>query len=123
MLARTEDTPISYWRANPCAFIERCLINYETGQPFDLLPAERLFLQYMFMTDEDGRLKYPTLIYSAIKKSGKTTFGAMIVIVMMVLFAPPYGEAYVLANDKEQAQNRVFDVCCRIIQASPMLRK
>ena len=93
------------------------------GQPFALLPAEKLFLQYMFMTDDDGRLKYPTLIYSAIKKSGKTTFGAMIVLVMMVLFAPPYGEAYVLANDFAQAQNRVFDVCCHIVQSSPMLRK
>ena len=121
--ARTEDRPMSYWRAHPAEWIEHFLINYETGAPFELLPAEKLFLAYMFMTDENGRLKYPTLIYSAIKKSGKTTFGAMIVIVMMVLYAPPYAEAYVLANDLEQAQARVFDVCCRIIQASPMLRK
>jgi phage terminase large subunit-like protein len=121
-MARAEDVPLDYWRNNVAEFIDRCLINPETGEPFVLLPAERLFLKWMFMTDADGRLLYPTLVYSAIKKSGKTTFGAMVVIVMMVLFAPQYGEAYVLANDFAQAQNRVFDVCCRIVQSSPMLR-
>ena len=117
-----EDVSIDYWRANPWTFIERCLVNYKTGELFVLLPAERLFMQHMFQFGADGRLKYPTLIYSAIKKSGKTTFAAMLVIVMMMLFAPPYGEAYVLANDREQAQSRVFDVACNIIRASPMLR-
>ena len=123
-LARTrvDTVPMSYWRAHPAEWIETFLINPETGQPFELFSAERLFIAYMFLTDENGRLKYPTLIYSAIKKSGKTGFGAMLVLVMMVLYAPPYGEAYILANDLEQAQARVFEVCARIIGASPMLR-
>ena len=33
------------WRANPDAFIEEALRNPESGQPFDLYPAEREFLQ------------------------------------------------------------------------------
>ncbi len=68
------DTSLDYWRTHPCDFIEQVLFDPETDAPFVLLPAERQFLKHAFATDDNGRLLYPTLIYSAIKKSGKTTF-------------------------------------------------
>jgi len=49
------------WRADPAAFIQRHLIDPETGKPFKLLPAERVFLQHALATDRDGRLRSPDL--------------------------------------------------------------
>jgi phage terminase large subunit-like protein len=79
-------------------------------------------LKFAFKTDENGRLLYPELIYGAIKKSGKTSFAALFVITPLLLFGGRYAEAYVIANDLEQAQGRVFEMCRRIVEASPLLR-
>lgn len=95
---------LTRWRVNPVEFIEQVLIDPETGKPFVLLDAERWFLKFAFTTDENGRLLYPELIYGAIKKSGKTGFGALFVITILLLYGGRYAEAYVIANDLEQAQ-------------------
>jgi hypothetical protein len=119
-----DGTGLAYWRAHPVEFIETCLINPETGQPYQLFAAEKLFLAHCFATDDDGRLIYTDLIYSCGKKGGKTEFGALILIVMVLLFAGGrYAEGYACANDLEQAQSRVFERCRRIIESSPLLRR
>jgi hypothetical protein len=110
---------LAYWRQHPIAFIEQALYDPETGQPFKLLPAERDFLTHAFKTDAYGRLLYPELIYSAPKKSGKTTLAALVVITVMVLFAGRFGEAVICANDYEQAASRVYLQVRRIIEVSP----
>jgi phage terminase large subunit-like protein len=110
------------WRDDPAAFIEKYLINPKTDKPFELLPAERAFLSHMFQLGENGRLLYSDQIYAAIKKSGKTGFAAMIVIVTVLLFGGRYAEAFCIANDQQQAQDRVFENVRQIIEASPLLR-
>ena len=57
----------------------------ETGRPFVLLAAERAFMRHAFTLDRNGRLAYPELVFGAPKKSGKTTFAALIVLVMVLL--------------------------------------
>jgi phage terminase large subunit-like protein len=114
---------LARWRANPIAFIETVLINPETGEAFELLPSERAFLAYAFQLDDSGKLKFPELLYSCPKKSGKTTFAAIIIITMILLFGGAYGEAFALANDQEQARGRVFEMIRRIIEASPLLKR
>jgi hypothetical protein len=104
------------------AFIEQ-LIDLETGKPFELLDAERQFLAHAFTTDDSGRLLYPELIFGAPKKSGKTTFAAIVIITMVLLFGGRYAEAYCVANDLEQAQSRVFEMCRRIVEATPLLQR
>ena len=113
---------LARWRANPISFIETVLIDPETGKPFKLLPAERAFLKRALATDRDGRLRYPELIYGAPKKSGKTGFAAILTLAVLLLFGGRYAEGYCAANDLEQAQGRVFEMCRRIVQASPLLR-
>lgn len=113
---------LGYWRKHPIEFIERCLVNPETGQPFKLLSAEKLFLAHALARDADGRLKYSDLIYSTPKKGGKTVFGAMLTITVILLFGGRYAEAFAVANDLEQATSRVFEMARRIIEASPALR-
>jgi Terminase large subunit, ATPase domain len=110
------------YRAEPTAFITEVLRNPETGQPFVLLPAEIEFLKHALRTGPNGRLLYPQLIYACPKKSGKTVFGAIFIITLIVLLGSRYAEAYSAANDYEQAQSRVFEMCRRIIEASPLLR-
>ncbi len=99
----------------------RCLCDPETGEPFVLLEAERHFLRLAFTLGEDGKLLYPELVFGAIKKSGKTTLAAIIVLVMILLFGGRFAEGYCVANDLEQAQSRVFMMIKRICEASPLL--
>ena len=111
------------WRQNPVSFIETVLRNPETGRSFELLPAERTFLQHAFTTDEAGRLVYPEQVFGAIKKTGKTTFAGMVVLTTTLVFGGPFAEGYCVANDLEQAQGRVFAAIRRIVQASPLLKR
>jgi phage terminase large subunit-like protein len=95
----------------------------ETGRPFQLLPAERTFLEHAFKTNEAGRLLYPEQVYSCPKKSGKTAFAAMHLLTTTLLFGGNFAEAYCVANDLEQASSRVFQAIRRIVEKSPLLRR
>jgi Terminase large subunit, ATPase domain len=119
---KIDATSLQRWRANPVLFVQECLIDPETKRPFVLLEAEKRFLEHAFQTDEYGRLRYPELLYACPKKSGKTTFAAIIVLTMLLLFGGSYPEATICANDYEQAQARVFTMIRRIIECSPLLR-
>jgi hypothetical protein len=102
-------------------FIETTLVNPETDALFVLTDTEREFLAHAFELTPDGRLRYPELVFSAIKKSGKTAFAAMLVIYVIVVLGGRYAEAYCCANDFEQSQGRVFQAAARIVEASPLL--
>ncbi|MBV8775539.1 MAG: hypothetical protein JO166_24905, partial [Deltaproteobacteria bacterium] len=106
---------------DPARWIERTLINPETSEPFVLTKAERRFLKHAFKLTPDGRLKYPELIWSAPKKSGKTAFGAMLLLYVVIVLGGKYAEGYTAANDFEQSQGRVFQAAKRIVAASPIL--
>ena len=112
---------IARYQADPVAFIEENLISPYDGKPYRLVPAERQFIRHAFRLDIDGRLLFPLLIYSAIKKSRKTELAALIVITMIVLFGGKYAEAFIVANDRAQAIDRCFTACVRVIEASPLL--
>jgi phage terminase large subunit-like protein len=105
----------------PAAFIEEILVNPESGEHFTLTSAERVFLSHAFTLTPDGRLKYPELLFSAPKKTGKTAFAAMCLLYVVLILGGRYGEAYAAANDLEQSQGRVFQAGARIVAASPLL--
>ena len=111
------------WRADPATFVREALINPETGQPFELYPAEERYLREGFTVDDAGRLPFfVEFLYGAPKKSGKTALAAMIVLYVVVVLGGNFAEAYLIANDFEQAQGRVYQAIARIIEASPKLR-
>ena len=118
-----DQAALTRWRADPISFIETVLIDPESGGAFVLLPAERDFLTHAFRVGDDGRLLSPELIYSAPKKSGKTTMAALVVITVVLLYGGAYPEAIVAANSFEQTTARVFAVVRRIIENSPLLRR
>jgi hypothetical protein len=111
------------WRADPAAFIERYLVHPETGRPYRLLPAERMFLQHALRFDDDGRMLFPLLVYGAPKKSGKSEFGAILTLVLTLLFGGRNAESFSVANDLEQSMARVFDRCCRICEVFASARR
>jgi Phage Terminase len=112
---------LARWRADPATFIEKHLIDPETGRPFQLLPAQREFLRHALTLDSDGRLVYPEMVFGAVKKSGKTGFAALFVLAVLLLHGGRYAEGYCVANDLEQAQSRVFEMIRRIVEVSPLL--
>jgi phage terminase large subunit-like protein len=123
MSAELTPSALATWRANPIAFVEMVLVNPETGKPFELLPAERAFLAHAFKLGDNGKLLYPEQVYSCPKKSGKTTFAALHVLTLTLLFGGAYPEATCCANDQEQARGRVFEMVRRIVEASPVLKR
>src|SRR5436190_5115823 len=90
------------WRRQPHRFIAETINDPETGQPFVLLDAEHQFLDHAFKTDANGRLIYPEQVFSAPKKSGKTAFAALHMLVTTLIFGGNFAEGYCVANDLEQ---------------------
>ena len=115
------DQSIERWQRDPCSFVEEVMVNPETGQPYVLLPAERVFMQHAFKTNENGRLLYPEQVFSCPKKSGKSAFAAMHLLTTTLIFGGRYSEGFALANDEEQARSRVFAAVRRIVECSPYL--
>jgi phage terminase large subunit-like protein len=112
---------LARWRADPATFIEKHLIDPETSRPFQLLPAQHEFLRHALTLNASGRLVYPDMVFGAVKKSGKTGFAALFVLVVLLLHGGRFAEGYCVANDLEQAQSRVFEMIRRIVEASPLL--
>lgn len=102
-------------------FIEKTLVNPETGLHFVLTPAEKAFLAHAFELTADGRMRYPELAFSAPKKSGKTAFAAMKLIYVVRVLGGRFAEGICVANSMEQAAGRVFQAAARIVEASPLL--
>jgi hypothetical protein len=123
MTRRLIPAALERWRLAPATFIEEALHDPETGQPYRLLPAERAFLEHAFETGDDGRLKFPEQVYSAGKKSGKTTFAALHVLTTVLLFGGRHPEAICAANDLEQSVGRVFEAIRKIVECSPLLKR
>jgi hypothetical protein len=113
---------ISRWRKDPAAFIVEALINPQTDKPFELFEAEKVFLQHAFTPTADGDLPYKDIVWSCIKKSGKSTFGALCLLYTVICLGGKYAESYVISNDLAQAQDRIFTSAARIIEASPLIK-
>jgi phage terminase large subunit-like protein len=123
MTPTLDHSALQRWQREPTSFIAEVMRNPETGQPFDLLPAQRLFFSHCWQRNGDGRLLYSEQVYACPKKSGKTATAAMHLLTTVLVYGGPFAEAYAVANDFEQAQGRVFEACRRIVEASPYLRR
>ena len=96
--------------------IEREYYLKETKRPIKLEPHQKRILNAAFMQDANGEMPYSTVIYSCVKKSGKTELGAAITYAFLRLYG---GECYSIANDLEQAKTRMFD---RIFEMLKLMR-
>ena len=65
---------------SPITFIDKLVKKNELGQPFALTAEQREILRLAFAFDSDGRLPWDTILYSCIKKSGKTTINGALTL-------------------------------------------
>ena len=77
------------------------------GGKLILMPHQRKVLGHALTPNEEGDFPYTTIIYSTIKKAGKTTIAAA-VVAWYADESPPGTEIYVLANSLEHAEGRVM---------------
>ena len=111
---------LDHYRTDPVAFIDDLVRFNELGKPFRLLDHQREILRLAFPFDGDGRLSYDTIIYSCIKKSGKTTINAAVTLWWAWTQEAP-NEILIIANDLEQSIGRVFKAMAGIIRHNPEL--
>jgi hypothetical protein len=106
---------------SPLTFIDKLVKKNELGQAFTLMPEQWEILRLAFTFDENGRLPWDTVIYSCVKKSGKTTLNGALTLWWAFTQEAP-NEILVLANDLEQTLARVFRTMEGIIQHNPELQ-
>jgi phage terminase large subunit-like protein len=106
---------LAIWRSDPIAFIRDFCRNPETGQPFQMYPAQERFLREALTVRSDGRLPYSELVFSAPKKSGKTALAAMIALYVVLVLGGAYAEGYCLSNDFDQSVGRVYQQIVRML--------
>ena len=99
----------------------RALRDPETCEGFEFYAEQETFIRRALTLTPEGRLPYVELLFSVGKKHGKTTLGAMALLYVIVVLAGPRGEGYVVANDLEQAQGRVFQSAVAIVEATSFL--
>jgi phage terminase large subunit-like protein len=107
---------------SPITFIDRLVKKNELGQDFKLTDDQREILRLAFAFDSNGRLPWDTIIYSCVKKSGKTTINGAVTLAWGFTQEAP-NEILVLANDLEQTLARVFNTMEGIIKFNPELQR
>jgi phage terminase large subunit-like protein len=106
---------------SPVTFIDKLVKKNELGQNFKLTDDQREILRLAFAFDGNGRLPWDTIIYSCVKKSGKTTINGAVTLAWGFTQEAP-NEILVLANDLEQTLARVFKTMEGIIKFNPELK-
>ena len=112
---------LGVYRRDVVAFIDDLIKVNERGKPFQLADQQRKILRMAFAFDRDGRLPWNTIIYSCVKKSGKTTINAAVTLWWAFTQDPP-NQILVLANDREQAEARVFKTIVGLLKQNPELK-
>lgn len=77
------------------------------GGKLKLMPHQERILGRALTPDDEGDFPYTTVVYSCIKKSGKTAIAAA-VVAWYADEAPSGTEIYILANSLEHAEGRVM---------------
>lgn len=94
----------------------------ETRKPIVLMPHQQAILRIFTEQEADGRFKWRTLLYSTIKKSGKTTISAL----YARWAAETWGngqEVYNIGNKLKQARERAFTKIRQSIKYGPEDRR
>jgi hypothetical protein len=89
--------------------------------PIRLHPNQKRILRAA-LTKVNGRFPYSTVLYSTIKKSGKTRVAAGIAA-WFAATQGPYNEIYCLANDGKQSSDRILSAIKQAIHLNPYLRE
>lgn len=81
--------------------------DYAQATKIELADVQRRILNHTLTPKENGYMPYRTIIYSTIKKEGKTTLAGGVGAYWAAQVAPP-DLVLCLANDQEQSAGRIF---------------
>lgn len=108
-----------------CGFV-RCLPHTKgkwRGQPFNLLPWQRSFLERLFgWRRADGTRRYRRALLFIAKKNGKTELCAAIALYLLLADGEQAAEVYLGARDRWQA-SILFEIAATMVRLRPALRK
>lgn len=90
----------------------------ETGRPILLAPHQKTILRLITEQRPDGGFRWRNVLYSTIKKSGKTTISALYAMWAAENWGP-FQEVYNLGNKLKQAKDRAFKTIDRSIKLAP----
>lgn len=101
-------------------FLEQHVYDPEGGGLLRLHDEHRLALRHLSQLDPSGSFRFQDWIFSAPKKSGKTTIAAGVVLWWAWQIAN--GQCYVIGNDLKQADSRMFRVIEYAVTHHPQMR-
>lgn len=101
---------------DPVEWIQNEFYIPETGQPMELYPAQIEPLREA-LSLENGQFKYSLVLWSAIKKSAKSSIAGAVGLWMA--FNRPYANVRIIGNDLKQSISRVYEYCRRAIELHP----
>lgn len=117
-----EDVVAEKCRRDPVFWAERNFYAEETVFTpeglIQLMPHQRMILRYAFQRDETGRFRFTTIIYSAVKKSGKTAMGGLVGRWAAETWTRR-GDVYFVGNDANQAKERGYAALRSSIELNP----
>lgn len=108
------------WDPDAAKWIETHFWIPENRGPMNLHPYQRAALHEALRKDDSGRFVYSTVVWSDIKKSGKSTLAAG--VALWRAWGAPWGSVYLVANDLKQADSRVGYYMRRGIELNPVMR-
>ncbi len=108
------------YATDPVAFADDLVTKNELGRPFYLLDHQREILRLAFTFDEEGRLPWDTILWSCIKKDGKSWKNAVVVVWWGFTQEAP-NEIDIRSNDLEQSLSRVFKMIVGLLRHNPIL--
>jgi len=103
--------------ADPVAWIRANFYIPETNAPIALYPSQAAPLAEALRTDADGNFVYSTVLWSAIKKSAKSSIAAA--VGMWFAWRKPFSSIKVLGNDLKQAESRTYEYMRRAVLLRP----
>lgn len=112
----TDNLWSQYADPDPVHFIQTHFYIPETNQPMELYPSQEKPLQEALAVD-GGQFRYSTVVWSAIKKSAKSSIAAA--IGLWFAWRKPWSSIKVIANDLKQADSRVAYYMRRAIELHP----
>ena len=110
---------LSRYVHDPVRFVDEFIRRNEKGRAWTLSPYQRQVLALAFCWGPTGALLFRILLWSEIKKSGKTFIAACLAIWWG--FVTGNTEIICAANDLDQSVGRVFRTVVALLRANPRL--
>lgn len=113
-----DDESVARYNVDICDWTERHFYIPNTEAPIKLPLHQKAILRFFFTRSRNNHFPFQNVIYSTIKKSGKSTT-AGVVCRYFAETQGKYREIYTIGNDQEQAKERSYKEVARSIELTP----